>query len=214
LEKLSWVPTSVTTTAELFLLERGAIRVEVALRPFSFTVRRDGRRLLRAAGVWVAAGSVHDTFVQFTEGVIAREELSPLEQALRGEVECDGPDGVVVALALGGGRRARLRIALPAEDRTTLTLVADGEPLRLAIDWDRRSEESVRRARRAPLRSVRPGRPRGPARRRPAVYGTGLPAGHARIRRHSPGRLCTDAVVALEPWLRSVGEDVRQWSPV
>ena len=70
------MPTSVTTSAELLLLTRGAIRVEITLRPFSFTVRRRGRRLLRAAGVWVADGAVHDTFVQFTEGVIAQEDLS------------------------------------------------------------------------------------------------------------------------------------------
>ena len=86
------MPTSITTTPELLLLERGAIRVEVVLRPFSFTVRRAGRRLVRAAGVWVADGDVHDTFVQFTEGVIPQEELSPRERALRGEVEADEPD--------------------------------------------------------------------------------------------------------------------------
>ncbi len=136
------MPTSVTTTAELLLLERGAIRVEVVLRPFSFTIRRRGRRLLRAAGVWVADGVVHDTFVQFTEGVIAHEDLAAVERGRRAEVVArEGDDGVVLGLVTDGGRAARLRIAVPAEDRVGLALSADGQPLRLAIDWDRRSEE-------------------------------------------------------------------------
>ena len=68
---------------EQVLLERGALRVELTLRPFSFTVRRNGRRLLRSGGLWVADGTVHDHFVQFTEGVLAAEELSPPERAVR-----------------------------------------------------------------------------------------------------------------------------------
>ncbi len=136
------MPTSVSTTAELLLLTRGAIRVEVALRPFSFTVRRRGRRLLRAAGVWVADGAIHDTFVQFTEGVIAHEDLAAVERARRADlVAREGDEGVVLALVMDGGRAARLRVALPADDRISVSLTADGQPLRLGIDWDRRSEE-------------------------------------------------------------------------
>ncbi len=136
------MPTSVTTSAELLLLTRGAIRVEITLRPFSFTVRRRGRRLLRAAGVWVADGAVHDTFVQFTEGVIAHEDLSAVERARRADVVArEDDDGVVLGLVMDGGRAARLRIGLPADDRVSLSLLADGQPLRLGVDWDRRSEE-------------------------------------------------------------------------
>ena len=131
----------MTTTPELLVLERDALRVEVVPRPFAFTIRRRGRRLIRAGGVWVADGSVRDTFVQFTEGVIAQEELSPVERARRAETQTGDRDGIVLGLALDGGRRAELKIALVAHDRAVLTLTADGEPLRLAIDWDRRSEE-------------------------------------------------------------------------
>jgi hypothetical protein len=140
-EKDSWVPTSVSTTPELLLLERGVLRVEIVPRPFSLTIRRAGRRLLRAGGVWVADGSVHDHFVQFTEGVVAGEELAPQERALRAEVARRDQDALELSLLLQGGRQARLRISLAAEDRVSLQLDADGAPLRLALEWDRRSEE-------------------------------------------------------------------------
>ena len=64
------------------VLERGQLRAEVTLRPFSFTIRRAGRRLLRNAGAWVADGTVHDHFIQFTEGVVAAEDLAPHERAI------------------------------------------------------------------------------------------------------------------------------------
>lgn len=135
------VPARVTTTADLVLLERGPLRIEITPRPFSVTIRRSGRRLMRAAGAWVADGVVHDTFVQFTEGVIPHEDLAPPERALRAEVDEADDDGVRLGLTFGGGRTARLRVALPEDDRVQLSLSADGEPLRLAIDWDRRSGE-------------------------------------------------------------------------
>jgi alpha-glucosidase (family GH31 glycosyl hydrolase) len=133
--------TSIRASAEQAVLERGALRVEVALRPFSLTVRRSGRRLLRAGGVWVADGIVHDHFVQFTEGVVAGEELSPLEPARRGRVGTLGADGIELALTLEGGRAARLGLSLGADDELDLELTCEGGPLRLAIDWDRRAEE-------------------------------------------------------------------------
>jgi alpha-glucosidase (family GH31 glycosyl hydrolase) len=132
---------SVSTTPELVLLERGLLRLEIVPRPFSFTLRRAGRRLLRAAGVWVAEGTVNDHFVQFTEGVIAHEELAPVERAVRAEVVRTGPDGVELELMLLGGRRARLGVAVSADSRVSLRFEADGDPLRLALEWDRRSEE-------------------------------------------------------------------------
>ena len=49
-------------------------------------------------------------------------------------------DGVVLALALQGGRRATLELRV-ASDRVGIELRADGRPLRLALDWDRRAEE-------------------------------------------------------------------------
>src|ERR1700734_245002 len=69
--------TSITASPDELALERGELRVEIALSPFAFTVLRAGRRLLRSASVWVADGVVRDQFIQFTEGVLAREERRP-----------------------------------------------------------------------------------------------------------------------------------------
>ena len=123
------------------LLERGPLRVELVLQPFSLTVRRGGRRLLRSCGLWVADGAVHDHFVLFTEGVLASEELSPTERAVRAEVVASGSDWIVLAVRLEGGREATLRVTIVDDRRIALELHADAEPLRLALDWDRRSEE-------------------------------------------------------------------------
>jgi alpha-glucosidase (family GH31 glycosyl hydrolase) len=123
------------------VLERAELRVELELRPFSFTVRRAGRRLIRAAGVWAAGGTSADHFVQMTEGVIPVEQLEPPERALKAEVVELDEQTITLALTLAGGRKAQLRIAIPEDGRITLKLTADGEPARLAIEWDRRSEE-------------------------------------------------------------------------
>ena len=76
----------MTTSAEGLLIERGELRLEVALRPFSFTIRRAGRRMIRDGGVWVTEGTVHDLFIQLTEGIIPREERSPKERSRRATV--------------------------------------------------------------------------------------------------------------------------------
>jgi hypothetical protein len=62
-------------------LRRGSLGIEIALRPFSFTIRRAGRRLVRSGGLWVADGTIRDHFIQLTEGVVAREERSPRRAA-------------------------------------------------------------------------------------------------------------------------------------
>ncbi len=46
-------------------------------------------------------------------------------------------------LGLRGGRGARLSIELCESEQIQLTAQADGEPLRLALDWDRRSGEQL-----------------------------------------------------------------------
>ncbi len=125
------------------VLERGSLRVEITPRPFSFTVRRGGRRLLRDAGAWVAEGTVRDQFIHLTEGVVAHEELSPLEPARFAEVVAVSQVGAELALTLHGGRRARLWVELVSDDRIELRLAADGAPLRLALEWDRRSDERL-----------------------------------------------------------------------
>jgi len=128
---------------EEVVLERGPVRLEVSLRPFSLTVRRAGRRLLRGGGVWAVDGTIHDHFVLFTEGVLPREEHAPVERAVRAALAERREDGARLGLALEGGRRASLDVALPDEDRVALSLSVDGRPLRLAIEWDRRSEERL-----------------------------------------------------------------------
>lgn len=66
---------SAQAQADAATIEAGRLRVEVSVRPFSFTIRRDGRSLLRAGGAWVADGEIRDQFIQFTEGVIAGEPV-------------------------------------------------------------------------------------------------------------------------------------------
>ena len=144
----------VATSAEMVTLDRGQISIEVALRPFAITARRAGRRLLRNAGAWVAEGAVRDHFIQFTEGVIAREESAPHERAVRATLngagriipttveKFDPPNaGFAFDLLFEGGRGGQLTIGLPGPDRISFTLTAEGEPLRLALDWDRRTQE-------------------------------------------------------------------------
>jgi alpha-glucosidase (family GH31 glycosyl hydrolase) len=128
-------------SADTVVLRRGSLEVEVALRPFELTIRRNGRRLVRSLGAWVADGTVHDHFIQLTEGVVAHEELAPAERALSAKVTESASERVTVALALGGGRRARLEVRIRAGDRVSLELHAEGDPLRTALDWRRRSDE-------------------------------------------------------------------------
>ena len=123
-------------------LQRGSLVLELTLSPFTITVRRSGRRLLRAAGAWVAEGRIADRFIHLTEGVVAHEDRAPAERAVLAEVQEEGEDWVRLGLVLQGGRRATLGIELqPA--LVTFELEAEGDPLRLALDWDRRSEERI-----------------------------------------------------------------------
>ena len=95
------------------------------------------------AGAWVAEGIVRDQFVQLTEGIIADEELSPLEPAQYAEIVAESEWGAELGVTLYGGRAARLWIELVAPDRIELQLQAEGAPLRLGLDWDRRSDERL-----------------------------------------------------------------------
>jgi alpha-glucosidase (family GH31 glycosyl hydrolase) len=140
------MPDAATT--DDLALEQGQLRAEINLRPFSFTIRRAGRRLLRSAGAWIADGTVHDHFIQFTEGVVVAEELAPHERAVRASVlETSSPNGREASGTLGarlnfeGGRTGEFTLTLHPDDRFTITLTADQSPLRLAFDWDRRSDE-------------------------------------------------------------------------
>ncbi|MEJ7797747.1 MAG: TIM-barrel domain-containing protein [Solirubrobacteraceae bacterium] len=135
------MPVTTATLADALVLDRGTLRVEIARHPFAVCVRRDGRRLIRALGAWAVEGEVHDQFIQFTEGVIAREELGLPERVVAASVAERLADGVELVVAFEGGRVGRLRITLPAPDSILLELEAEGEPLRLAADWDGRAEE-------------------------------------------------------------------------
>jgi alpha-glucosidase (family GH31 glycosyl hydrolase) len=127
--------------ADTVVLERGRLRVEISLRPLELTVRRDGRRLVRSMGAWVAEGTVHDHFIQLTEGVVVGEDLAPLERAAVARVRRLAADRVIFAVELNGGRRARLEVRLHPEERVSFEFEPEGDPLRVAADWRRRSDE-------------------------------------------------------------------------
>ncbi|HEV7805259.1 MAG TPA: TIM-barrel domain-containing protein [Solirubrobacteraceae bacterium] len=135
------MPVTTATVANALVLERRALRVEISQRPFAVDVRRDGRRLIRGLGVWAVDGEVHDQFIQFTEGVIAREELALPERVVTANVAEPLADGVLLAVRCEGGRPGRLRITLPRSETVLLELELDGRPLRVAADWDGRPEE-------------------------------------------------------------------------
>ena len=132
---------TIRSGGDRIVVERGQNTTEIVLRPFSLTLRRAGRRLLRDAGFWVADGRVDDLFIHLTEGVIAHEELAPRDRALRAVLDREVADGVELALHLGGDRRARLRLTLPADDHLLVELASPDGPLRLGADWDTRSAE-------------------------------------------------------------------------
>jgi hypothetical protein len=140
-ENHSDIATTVSAHGDQVLLEHGELRLELSLRPFSVTLRRGRRRLLSSCGLWVADGEIRDHFVRFTEGVLASEQRSPPERALRAEAIASGPDRIVLAVKLEGGREATLRVRVVDDRRVSLELRAAGAPLRLALDWDRHQAE-------------------------------------------------------------------------
>ena len=112
------------------------LSLEVSLRPFCFTLRRGERRLLREATVWACDGEVHDRFVALTEGVMARETRGFAERA------ADAIDlgGGLYDVRLRGGRHGTLSLSL-GDERLDVELVAEGEPLRLGLEWRGRADE-------------------------------------------------------------------------
>ncbi|MDX6691891.1 MAG: alpha-D-xyloside xylohydrolase [Solirubrobacteraceae bacterium] len=132
---------STATVLDGLVFERGAVRVEIVHHPFSIHVRRGGRRLIRALGLFGIDGEIEDMFIQFTEGVIAGEDLGLPERVVSAGVAETLADGTELTVRCEGGRRGRLRITLPADETVRLELDLDGDPLRLAADWDGRAEE-------------------------------------------------------------------------
>ena len=135
------MPVHTATVADGLVLAGGALTVEIARRPFAIDVRRDGRRLIRRFGIWCADGEVDDQFIQFTEGVIAAEQLEIPERVVSASVAEPLADGAELALRFDGGRHGVLRVTLPGDETVRLELTVDGAPLRHAAGWDARSEE-------------------------------------------------------------------------
>ncbi|MEO6462667.1 MAG: TIM-barrel domain-containing protein, partial [Candidatus Eisenbacteria bacterium] len=138
---LAVVPVHTAMIGGALVLERGALRVEISLRPLRIDVRRGGRRLVRGLGVWAIEGEICDLFIQFTEGVVAREELGLPERVVAASVAEPRADGAELAIRCEGGRAGRLSITLPSADTVLVELEVEGEPLRIAADWDGRAEE-------------------------------------------------------------------------
>ena len=112
------------------------------LEPLSIAVRRAGKLKIADMTFWAADGSVHDHFVQITEGVIAREELMPetLVAAAAPAEACD--NRLALDLRFDDGRSGRLMVAVAGE-RATIDFSADGEPLRIGARWRTRPSEAV-----------------------------------------------------------------------
>jgi alpha-glucosidase (family GH31 glycosyl hydrolase) len=140
-ENLAAMPVNTAIVADVLVLARASLRIEVTQHPFAIDVRRDGRRLIRRFGIWCADGEICDQFIQFTEGVIASEELEVAERVASASVAELLADGAELAVRFDGGRAGRLRITLPVEDTIELRLVVDGEPLRHAVGWEARDGE-------------------------------------------------------------------------
>ena len=67
-------------------LALGGLSVRVDPDPLTIHIDREGRSLLAGLEPWAADGTVHDHFMQMTEGVIAREELGRPLRVARAEV--------------------------------------------------------------------------------------------------------------------------------
>jgi alpha-glucosidase (family GH31 glycosyl hydrolase) len=137
--------TEVLTTvgSDAARMVAGRISVEVTVQPFSLTIRRDGRSVLKNAGAWVADGVIRDRFLALTEGVVAHEDRSPAERAQHALLMRQSDRGLTLGFRFEGGRCARLGIELIGDHRVRLALHADPAPLRLGLDWQRRAEERL-----------------------------------------------------------------------
>jgi alpha-glucosidase (family GH31 glycosyl hydrolase) len=124
-------------------LEHGQVTVDVRLHPFSFAVRRGALTCLRAGEAWMADGTARDVLLQFTEGVVPIEERSPPRRVVHARVLQRRPCGATVSLLLEGGNTGTLAIDLLAGDRVSLSLDADGSPLRLGLGWERAADERL-----------------------------------------------------------------------
>jgi alpha-glucosidase (family GH31 glycosyl hydrolase) len=102
--------------------------------PLAIRVERAGRELLPGLELWAADGTIHDHFVQITEGVLAREELLPAQRVARGEVESAGDQSLSLAVELADGSPGRLSLGISRE-RLVIELSVERSPLRLGARW-------------------------------------------------------------------------------
>ena len=124
-------------------------------------------------------------------------------------VEDDPHDpGAEIALrAAAGAGTAHVRVAIPAAEQVLVELRGDPEPFRLEAGWRAADERAPDRPWRPARPAVRPARAAHPARGRPPLHGSRLPAGHAGRGRDPPGRLRPSAVAAVECRLGALGRN-------
>jgi alpha-D-xyloside xylohydrolase len=132
---------SIAVHSDTARLAAGRISVDVTAQPFSLTIRRDGRSVLRGVGAWLADGVIRDRFLALTEGVVAEEQRTPAQRAQHVLLMRRGGQALTLGFRLGDDRCARLGIELVGGDRVRLSWHADPAPLRLGLDWERRAEE-------------------------------------------------------------------------
>jgi alpha-D-xyloside xylohydrolase len=123
------------------ILGTGGLTVELAPAPPRLHVRRDGHRLLRGVSAWAREGHERDRLITVTEGVVTDEAHGFAEPAVSAEEVAAGERSAELALTLRGGRRARLRVELAGPGHAIVELAADGDPLRLGLQWDGRPGE-------------------------------------------------------------------------
>jgi alpha-glucosidase (family GH31 glycosyl hydrolase) len=128
--------TTVHHGTRPILLERGAVAVEIGLRPLRISVRRGGVPVLQQIGLWAADGVVEDRFIQLTEGVIARERLEPAVWVERANPVEALADGVVLE-----GPGARVRVVLADDGEVAIDVEPAGGPLRVGASWEGRLGE-------------------------------------------------------------------------
>jgi alpha-glucosidase (family GH31 glycosyl hydrolase) len=130
-----WIAgTFEETTREVRELALGELSLRVEPDPLAITIERRGRRLLDGLELWAADGTVHDHFVQITEGVLAREELLPSLRVAGGRVEAESERSLALAVTLADGSAGRLALAL-SRDRLVIELEVERRPLRVGARW-------------------------------------------------------------------------------
>jgi len=112
-------------------VEARTVRVsaDITPHPFSFTLRRDGRRLLGPVAIRAWTGSADDQFIGLSEGLVAMEELDDPVAAveLRGDalIFADGSRGTLQIESHDD--HVRIEVTVP-EPFHRVALVAPGHP--------------------------------------------------------------------------------------